>query len=564
MKKNILYIIVFLVFWLLSFSIFSYIQEQKRHESNINLAVENFKKLSKFLKDNHDWSYPLPSWDLILLDKTNTVIHLEDRNTPLFEIKNLSSIQWTSCDILKDNKEFETINYDPRFSIADTNGQVLHKRCFSYSVTADRKHFQIASIIEKDWKYMPIIEWNSSRPILKSYNSVALVNKDNHDFLPYPASKISPILFVSNIQEGDLNIYVKSSDKDSYKLSAKEWSNVLLSGGWIFDISIKWRISPKSIVKFIDTNWSIIHINWSKTKWELDFKLKDYSIDTQHLNYFVETWRFLANIIRLDPSKDMTIKKDWVTLVIRWTRFTVSTEDDDFDTFVSMGSLVQKLKWWEALRLDINEAFSLIKSNKFINDLSKIKWLLSFSVFTDIQSNKPQLGKLKIRRVWSNMTDAISWSKDIKRFELSYWNWQKIWLVVLKKPKSFLDYIRENKMNLWILSGAKYDTDYYKDIVNQFCRSSLFSDWLDIGKFYYLLDVWENLSSFRLKKEITDTTSLNKYILYSNRKYRWQHSSRVHLDSIEWTINSLPWFKDLDYWFWDKFESLVFACDIEN
>lgn len=563
MKKNILYIVTFLVFWVLAFSYLSYVQSQKKKNINMELAIDNFQKTVDFLQQNYEWNFPTPSWDLILLDDTNSMIHLENRDTPLSEIKNLSVIQWTTCDILNKNNDFQQINYDPRFSIIDKNWKVLHKRCFSYSVTVDKKHFQVSSIAQKDWKYIALTAWNSPKSISKSYNSVALVKDQNVDFLPYPPSKISPIISISNIQDSKISINIEPSETVAYKINAEEWNNVLISdNSQTYDISITWKVNPKTIVKFIDTNWSILHINWDKTNQEISFQLKDYSIDSQKIDYFVETWRFLANIVKLDWSKDMTIKKDWVTLIIRWTRFTISAQDEEFDTFLSLWSLVQKLKWGKTVNLDMDDAFSLIKSNKFINDLTKIKWLLSFSVFTDIYANKLQFDKFTVRKIWQNMADAISGSNDLQRFEISYSNWQKIWLVILKKPDSFLTYLKQNKWLLWIEDDLKYDTDYYKDVVNQFCKSSNFTNWLDISKFYYILDAWNNLNSFNLKQSILDATSLNKYILYSNRKYNGQNSNRVYLDGIDKTINSLPWFKDLDYWFWDKFNHLVFACEI--
>jgi len=79
----------------------------------------------------------VPTGDLILLDKTKDLIHLEDRNIPLDKIKDLYIIQATTCDILKDDEAFQKIAFDPNNSL----GKI--KRCFTYAITADRKNFQI-------------------------------------------------------------------------------------------------------------------------------------------------------------------------------------------------------------------------------------------------------------------------------------------------------------------------------------------------------------------------------------------------------------------------------------
>jgi hypothetical protein len=74
-----------------------------------------------------------------LLDKNLSVIHLDDKNIPFSDIKNLYVIQGTTC-FLKNELPDNILYYDPRFSSDNKN---FSKKCFAYSVTVDRKYFQL-------------------------------------------------------------------------------------------------------------------------------------------------------------------------------------------------------------------------------------------------------------------------------------------------------------------------------------------------------------------------------------------------------------------------------------
>jgi len=558
MKKIILYVLLLWIFWVFFYSYIEFWQQENKKKENVKVAIDNFQKVYDYLQKNYDWEYPIPDWDLILLDNHNSIIHLEDRKTPLKNIENLSIIQWTTCDILKDDNYFQDINYDKRFSILDKNQKILHKKCFTYVVTKDQKNFQIWTVIEAEngW-YKSLLNWNIKKSITKSYNSYSFVKDDSSDFLPYYPWNISPIALLKNKQNSSIEINVKPFNEKEYTIRLKEWDNIILS--WdvsSYDIEIIWDLDKQSNLSFIDTNGSIIYIspqeNWSK----IDFKIKDYSINDKNINYFVETWRFIANIVKLSNDKNMEVKKGGITLVIRWTKFTIISWNDSFDTFLNIWHIVQKFDWKD-INLTLESAFSFILWDKVIDDIQKVKELAWFTVFNDIKTNEKY--EMKI----DNENSNITWSYEFKKYQFSYENWQKIGLVIFDDPPKFLDYIKRNKELLWITPDITKDVEYYKNIVNQICVSNNLRRWLDITKLYYMLDNNLNtLNSFVLKNDIKSELWLikNDYVLFTLRKYNWQYSSRLAYNSETNTIDSYN-FARLSTT--NKIKKIIFACDVK-
>jgi len=564
MKKTLLYVLLFWVFWILFYSYTQFTQDKKQKNETIKVAVGNFQEVDKYLQDNYKDNYPLPNGDLILLDKHNSLIHLVDRKTPLDKIKNLAVIQWTTCDILKDNKDFGNINFDKRFSIIDKNWNIVHKRCFSYAVTKDKKHFQIWTIIKNDWNYKSYLLWNAKTSITKSYNSPVLAKDSSEDFLPYPAWKLSPVVILKNKQNSSVVVKVVPFDSKEYAINLKEWNNIILS--WdssSYDIEIVWDLLNDSSLKFVDTNGSIVYIRPQENSSKVDFKIKDYSIDTKKINYFVETWRFLANIVKLWDDKDMEVKKGGVTLVIRWTRFTINAWKDTFNTFLSLWHIVQNVAW-KNVNLTLQNAFSVVKDSKLVENVEEIKKavnkLVGFTVFNDILTSPSY--KISVSSLWWNVTD-LTWAYGLKKYKVSYGNWQDIWLVVFDNSSNFKNFVKENKELLWIKWNIKHDVQYYANIVNQICGSSNLWAWLDVTKLHYTLENRSNtLNWFNLKDAIKSKLWLtkNNYILFTSRKYNWQDSVRLAYNSQTNTIDSysLAMLSTTNL-----IKKAVFACDIK-
>ena len=538
MKKLSLYVILVLIVWVLFYSFKSYENKRWNLIRNNNLAIANFNLVKKYLEKNYKWNYPIPNWDLILLDKYGKMIHLENRNTPLNKIKNLYVIQWNTCQILKNDKKFNKINYDPRFSIISSKTKkVLFKKCFTYSVTKDRKKFQIWTLVKNnEWNYVAKLDWNMSKPIIKSYDSPILVKNESITFLPYAPVKLSPVVEIKNLWKSKLTIDVSNDNVDK-KIIAKNWVNQLLSWNmsWKYNISIIWNIWNKTQIEFITTNGSIVYIRWDKRTWKVNFVLKNYSVDWNKLNYFVETWRFIASIIKLGPDKNMSVNHNWTTLVIRWTKFTIDANQNTFDTFLSLWHIVQKV-WNQDISLTMQKWFSLLKNNKLIKDMKKIEQLAGFTVFSNILN----------QRVWSpkiygnstNLTWIIRKSFPI----LSYNDWQKFTVIKMDKQEFFdkVNKIYESKKNIyykecnwksWCIKLMKF-----KNITNNICSSLNFWKWLDITKLYYILDNnwlkkganWKLWYDFKLKTKIVQDLNIkNDTVVFTSRE-AW----------VNWSLNT--------------------------
>ncbi len=561
MRKLIMLVWLFWMVWVLFYSYMQYSQAKQEKNENIKVAVDNFQKVNEYLKENYDWSYPVPKWDLILLDDTNTLIHLEDRSKDLNDIDNLAIIQWTTCDILQDDDAFSSINYDQRFSIEDENGELVNKRCFSYAITKDRKNFQIWSIIKKTWKYETLLLWDAKDSIIKSYNSPILAQDGSEDFLPYPDSKLSPIVALENKQDSNVKVNIIPFDEKEYMLNLKEWNNTILSwNSSSYDIEITWELNSNSNLKFIDTNGSIIYINSQEDSNKVDFRIDDYSIDNEELDYFVETWRFLADIVKLWKDKEMRVKKDGVTLVVRWTKFTINSWKDSFDTFLNLWHIVQDVNG-NTVNLTLKNAFSVIKNSKIVKDIEKVKKLAGFTVFNDMKINPDYA--VDVSKIWSNITSAITWAYDLNKYKLSYDNWQDIGLVVFNNSQKFLEYIKSNRKLLWIEENPRIDTLYYENIVNQICASNNLWNWLDITKLYYTLEnKTNNLNWFEIKDTIKNKLWLSKdnYVVFTSRKYNDQYSNRLSYNSKTKSIDSYNFAKLA---ITNNINKAIFACDIK-
>lgn len=554
--------LLLILWWIWYYSYNKYALLEKNTLIANSGAKSNFTAVKKYLVKNFNWKYPIPSWDIILLDNTNQLIHLEDRNTPLNKIKNLSVIQWTTCDILKNDKKFDKINYDSRFTIKDKNTKkILFKRCFSYSVTKDRKYFQIWTIENKNWKYVSKIEWNSKKNMIKSYDSDVLVKNNSDIFLPYSPNSLSPILKVANLWDSQLKLKIYDKLNDTTKeIKVKNGNNVLLTWdvNWKYDITLKWYIKDKTNIKFISTDWSIVYIKWDKKNWKVDFSLKNYKIWWENLDYFTVTWRFIASIVKLSSDKNMTVNKNWVTLVIRWTKFTINADDDNFDTFLSLWHIVQKL-WNQNIDITLQNAFSLLENNKIVQDLKKIKQLAWFTVYSDVV-NMPKYTYDVNNNSW--FSDILSGISSIKRYSINYKNWQKIWIVKMKLTKSIKDILKMNKskFNLnWYKFEWKWSDMVYSNIVNTICKSQKYNAWLDISKIHYLLKTSNGLLKFNLISDIKEKLwNMWNYVVLTSRKYdKRENSSRLWFNSITNSIDTI-WLHSLKLRWYD---TVLFACD---
>jgi len=559
MKKIFLpALLVVLLGWL----VFLYVRWNQANKEAMNKkisTVDNFNSVYNYLEKNYKNNYPKPEWDLILLNKKWEMIHLEDRKIPLNKVKDLYAIQWTTCDILKDNKEFNKINYDARYSIIK-DWKVLAKKCFSYSTTKDWKKFQIWTI--ENWK--AFIKWDSKKDIIKAYDAPVLVKNDSDEFLPYAPEKISPLFQVNNLWKSELTVKVIDDEDNENVFGLVEWNNVILNNwvNWTYQISLNWNIDKNTKLKFIDTDGSIVYISWND-KGDVNFQLKDYRIDTNRVDYIVETWKFLADIVRLSPEKNMSVSKWWTTLVIRWTKFSIDSEGEEISTYLVLWKILQKIKNWEEITLDLANAFSSVFGDKIKNAADKMKSLISFVVYNDIVNYpKYDFNANKL----DSLTDVLSWAKVVIRYE----NWQNIWLLILDTSE-LNDILKENQTINGIEScnwkSWCIKLKQYKNLVNNICSKTEFKKWLDLSKLYYLLDNdWFTTSKdnlvlkFKVKDRIKDAVWTDDFVLYTSRMWwanvKWLNTNtRVWLTN-KWTIDNITFATSR----WIKTKKMIFAC----
>jgi len=533
-----------------------YLKLKQNEILKIKSSVNHFKATYDYLS-KLNWKYPIPDGDLVLLNKKWEEIHLEDRNIPLNKIKDLYAIQWTTCNILKNDKQFQKINYDDRYSIIDKNNKVLFKKCFAYSVTKDWKYFQIASL-DKTWK-KAILLWNLDKSIIKAIDAPTLVKNGSEDFLPYLPQKVSPIFQVKNIWNSDLTLKVIDEEENIRETKLNNGNNIILS--WtvngIYQISLVGDIDRNTELKFIDTNGSILYIKWDKNN-KVDFQLKDYKIDTKKIDYIVETWRFIADIVKLSPSKSMNVSNNSTTLVIRWTHFSISADDKEFDVYLKLWKILQKLKD-KMINLDKKMSFSSLFEGELKNNKQAMKQLISMIVRNDIK-NYPNYEF----SIWfnSSLSDILSGSKNM--ININFKNGESIKLIIVNK-NALDSIVLQNKDKEKSLLKNKcndkigcIETMKYANIVDNFCKKNISSKWLDIDKLHYIFNIkWEK---FELKWKIKEKLAKYKYVLLTSR-YGWvngvvNYTTRVGYDS-EWKIEDIA-FPRLKY---KNIDKIVFLCE---
>ena len=560
--KKVFIAIIILSLAFVGYALYKWVNTQRQSQLVQQANISNFEATKNYLIKHFKWNYPIPTGDLILLDKTKTMIHLSDRNVSLNEIPNLYVIQGTTCDILKDNNEFQKVAYDKNNSLSKL------KRCFTYSVTSDRKNFQIWTIIKKDWTYVAKLDGTINSSITRSYDSPRLVQNWSEVDLPYP-SKLSPVVVIHNLWKSKIFAEIlNTKNYDKKKIVLQDWINYLLSSPGEYNIKIYWNVYPTTNVKFVDVVWDIVNLRWNNA-WQLNFTVKWYKIFWNKKDYIADAGKFLAEILKLSPSSDMTVKHWWTTLVIRWTKFTVQADSENFDTFLSLGHIVQLLEW-KKIDLTMEKAFSLIKGTKIVQDLQKVKQLASFTVFYDVLNNPKWSYSIAYNQL--NSTDILSGVKSIKKYGINYENWQKIKLIVIwldNDTKKFDKMLEKNKNKFGLLETykeieqqhGKWKDRIYKNLIDNICSANS-AKGLDISKIWYLLDIDKSqFGKLTLKSDILQQLNLTKpnYIILTSRHYNWQNSQVLGYnpnDSLWIRTISLP---GLNYD--DKISKVIVACE---
>lgn len=526
MKKTSYYFISWtIIFGLIALWIFFILWWKKLSFWEKKQNITNLEKLTyikKYLEENFAWNYPIPKWDLILLDKDLQQIHLEDKTQKEESINELFAIQWTLWWLNIDNKDFKEKCFDSRFSIWE------NKKFFTYSVTKDRKHFQLGTLDMKDNNYYSHIIWNISWSIIKDFESQNMVTDKSEKYLPYLPSTNNKYLI--KLIKWDIETFTITEDENPWiNKTKKDLAKWVFLPMWEdvnqITINTQWT---NYVYKIIYPNWNVQLISPSK-KWISEIKLNFESDWVKSKASIVNmVWKIAYNMVKLSDDSDYQIQDNrWWVLVIRWTQFTIDVDEDQSSTY-----LIQ----WSINLTKRNEKFLLTVSNNiawFDNadrhlDMfkfpEKLRELLSYWVAMDIFLNpeiKLQIINQNIPAESQNIHTTLSWISLWWVVDIQNDIWKKyIWIN--------LKWYFQNNAAIEIAKNRLYINDIMKQICNKFWYTE------NIGlnqsyNFLWLKDIDKDNINFELNSNLTKIVPQNTIIpfFFSTK----DNSSLVYYDT---------------------------------
>ncbi len=284
--KNISFIIIFfIILWVIWFSIYNYkiseINDIKKNDIIIN-QISTAKSIIEKL-----WNIPIPWWTLIFYKKDWTI----------WNKQNYDIVWWLLCW-----KQFTNIWID--------NKEPFHDKCYKYSITKNKKEFQIwAVILEKQWIYKSILTWNIDHSITKDYIENKLVINNSNDLFPYnPNTKYISAKFMNIDIDNNWKLLVINSNWKINKISKENFDKYHINP--LDTIYMKWDNSSAKI-KF--ENEDIIEL-----KWDSIIKLKENEINDNNTknNIFWLIWKTTYNLY--DKENEANLDTPMQTIAIRW------------------------------------------------------------------------------------------------------------------------------------------------------------------------------------------------------------------------------------------------------
>ncbi len=320
----------FFILILVSLGIFVFLHVSKVNKDR-EFMLKNIKDVVAFLNTLDE--LPYPKGNLILLDKNFKVIHLKDRNQPLDIIPNLYVIQWNLCSLLEDYPNLSWKVYDPKFSTGN------NKKCLTYSVTKDRRYFQIWAILYDDeWNYVSYITGNyKSWSIIKDYASDYLVKNWDYVHFPY-APNYNFEIVIKRVKWS----FTVTSVGDCYVVSwSSFWYIVKPTKSILSNCSItfKWR---KFVGKVVYPDWSLQMVYPSKngiTKFVINFY--DYNwIVSKKVEIVNLLGKMAYSLVKFGENSDVKFKdNNWNYLIIRGTKFSFDSKWKESFLFLAQWSI---------------------------------------------------------------------------------------------------------------------------------------------------------------------------------------------------------------------------------
>ncbi len=414
MKNKILYSLVFIALIIVFAFIYlvftgKKVEETKIEKTKTKIDILNdlANKLEKKYKDN----YPLPKGNIVLLDNDLKQIHLENKDVSLDKVDNLYVIQWNTC-FLKNDAIFSNIYFDKEFSIKE------NKKCFAYSVTKDRKKFQIWAVVYKNWKYVAYIVWNTKWSIIKDIYSNNLVKNWSSEYLPYIPAYNNKVFVKWLKWSGELIVSYLGIEK---KYNLKDIKDGIYLPEKVVDevkdlwLKLKWN---NGLVKVVFADGNIVYLNNKNSNNDASIYIKDftYNWEKTKLSVVNKLWKIVYNMVKISNDSNIELSDNiWNVLTIRWTKFSLDLLEKDVAYYLEEGSL-------EIFNED-NVKYLLDKTNKLlwlaedkinkIYDLWENKWrvsdLLSYSVLVnDYLEPNPNIVKYNDSILMQN---TLSWIK---------------------------------------------------------------------------------------------------------------------------------------------------------
>lgn len=556
-KNNWVYVTAWVVvFWLaiivlaFIFWFFDYRKQQDINKTNLQNISQISNYLNIFYKDN----YPYPAWDLVLLDKNLSQIHLEDKTLPLERVSNLYVIQWTTCWIESDSKEFNNSNFDVRFSTWE------NKKCFSYSVTKDKKYYQLWAVLDKWGTYVAYITWNINNSITKDYNSNNTVINWKSNYLPYLPSFNNKILlriikwaWKVNILEDPLPMQIKWKPlfssvvsvskafepfKDKYSQNIRDWWLLLPILDSSKDIELSFS-GNKFAFELIYPNGNMQFITPNKN-WEAKVQVKwfEYNWINSKISIFNLIWKIAYNLVKLSDDSNYSIYDDkWVTLTIRWTKFAMDIDESGTSTSLVEWKISIR-NWLDNYIVDQSNSFIWFDSNKNYIDLFKVPekliWVSWLWVALDILLNKPNTFEVRNSNIslsWETFNYFLSNNKDIKLTSSN----DIVWNGIDRYSLFTFDWYFDDNFAISLVQNRYKANDLFNDI----CKENWFNSSLDIWqayKFLWINELSDENISFSINKDLTSVIK-KWYILSLKSNFNINDAqSLFYYDWEDWQI----------------------------
>lgn len=466
-KKLLVGIWIILVSGLLIWFIFYFAKRWFTPNARANYYnLENLNYIKNYLKNNYDKNLPMPEWDVVFLDKNLRPVVVSNEKNVLAQNQNIYIIQWNTCNINIGQWDYDKKKYDTRFSNNKT------KKCFSYSITRDRKYFQLWTVLHKNGKYVAYLDWNFSGNITKDYQSENIVDNNSDKYLPY-YPWFNDTIYLQAIQwQAEIKV---NYDFNPYKIKKEKDGKMFLPVSKDLDLNFEGK---DFVYKIIYPNWNIQFVAPNGND-KLSFVIKKFEYDNINTKLLIKdfVWKIWNIFVSNGEDSDNRFydNKGFLYEIFLWnTNFLV---DDDI-TAVFLTSWKTKYS-----RLNYEYVFDTEKDFRWIDKKWSYIWLekewfnkyienlFSFSILINTNINKVKKTTLsETEKIQNNYLKYILQNNKSISYEKSYlltWNNFKYSINIFKW---FFDEWFTSKIYLYIEKNDKSDFSI-KDLFSSICSN---------------------------------------------------------------------------------------------